>query len=62
MGGLTTNHIIRFIKILIFPDAQKHLNTKYTKHTKRCILRFRVLRVFRVLQTHLCMPHNSFVE
>jgi hypothetical protein len=59
MGGLPTNHIIRFIKILIFPDAQKHLNTKYTKYTKRRILRF---RVFRVLQTHLYMPHNSFVE
>jgi hypothetical protein len=59
MGGLTTNHIIRFIKTLIFPDAQKHLNTKYTKHTKRRILRF---RVFRVLQTHLCMLPNSFVE
>jgi hypothetical protein len=59
MGGLTTNHIIRFIKILIFPDAQKHLNTK---HTKRRILRFRVLRVFCVLQTHLCMPPNPFVE
>jgi hypothetical protein len=56
MGDLTTNHIIRFIKILIFPDAQKTF-----EHEKR-ILRFRVLRVFRVLQTHLCMPHNSFVE